>query len=108
MKYLVSYAIFLACLCATQVFAEKETTIDLYNSLDDAQNYAVCAVAANIYTPKDKILSGQYLIKFREIKKVPSVVPDSLLLELGENWIKKNGYLDLMEEVYSHCAKDAT
>ena len=103
----IYFVITMISLLGTNAFANERSTLNFYKSLDSAQNYAVCAVAANMRSPKDLILSGKYLIKFRDMKNVPNLIPDSLLLGLGENWIKQNGYIDMMEEVYSHCVKDA-
>ena len=96
----------LSIISTSAAASDTVSTFDLYKSLDRAQSYAVCAVAANLTSPKDELLSGKYLVKFRKEKNVPNLIPDSLLLGLGKNWIKQNGYVDRMAEVYTLCQKD--
>tara|TARA_B100001173_G_scaffold290910_1_gene281888 strand:+ start:361 stop:684 length:324 start_codon:yes stop_codon:yes gene_type:complete len=104
-------ATLLACMVIISASANAssaESILEIYEALDKAENFAVCAVAANVSSPRDELLTDKYLVKFRKEKNVPSLIPDSLLLDLGKNWIQKNGYEDRMAEVYYLCQKDPT
>ena len=94
-------------IATSAIAADTETTFDLYEALDPAQNYAVCAVAANLSLPKDDLLSEKYLLEFRKEKSIPKFISDGFLLDLGRKWIKKNKYEHRMAEVYTLCLKDA-
>jgi hypothetical protein len=101
----------LACMVIISASANassEESTLEIYQALGKAENFAVCAVAANVSSPRDELLTDKYLVKFRKEKNVPSLIPDSLLLGLGKNWIQKNGYEDRMPEVYFLCQKNST
>jgi hypothetical protein len=81
----IYFTITIISLVCANAFANERSTLSLYKSLDSAQNHAVCPVAANMRSPKDLISLGEYLIKFRDIKNVPTLIPGSLLLGLEEN-----------------------
>lgn len=83
--------------------SDTGSTVDIYKSLNNAQKFAVCAVAANLNLPRDELLLDKYLLKFRKEKNIPILIPNSFLLGLGKNWIEANGYEDRMAEVYTLC-----
>lgn len=103
---IIKFFVFLAITSNPAIASDKGSTFDLYESLVKGQNYAVCAVAANLSSSKDEPLSGKYLVKFRNEKSVPKFISGDFLLSLGKTWIKRNKYQDRMAEVYNLCQKD--